>query len=228
MEVTTAERYASGGELGELPAQNLVKAFYGIGREARRRRRDPDRGRRVLDQLERAARPRPPHRRRPRQARREEGRHRRPHAQQPPGVHPRRPGRGLAGRRPVLDLPDLLARADPVRLLGRRAARSRSSRRCSSTCSTRLARTCRRSRHVIVVDGDGGDHTLEEVEQMDPGLRSRRGRWTSSQPDDMLTLIYTSGTTGPPKGVQLTHRNLMGADRRRRRDRSTSPSAAPR
>ena len=28
-------------------------------------------------------------------------------------------------------------------------------------------------------------------------------------PDDLLTLIYTSGTTGPPKGVQLTHRNLM-------------------
>jgi long-subunit acyl-CoA synthetase (AMP-forming) len=29
-------------------------------------------------------------------------------------------------------------------------------------------------------------------------------------PDDLATLIYTSGTTGPPKGVQLTHRNLMG------------------
>ena len=28
MEVTTSERYASGGDLGELPAQNLVKAFY--------------------------------------------------------------------------------------------------------------------------------------------------------------------------------------------------------
>ena len=27
----------------------------------------------------------------------------------------------------------------------------------------------------------------------------------------MLTLIYTSGTTGPPKGVQLTHDNLMQA-----------------
>jgi len=27
--------------------------------------------------------------------------------------------------------------------------------------------------------------------------------------DDLLTLIYTSGTTGPPKGVQLTHRNLL-------------------
>ena len=30
-------------------------------------------------------------------------------------------------------------------------------------------------------------------------------------PDDLLTLIYTSGTTGPPKGVQLTHRNLLFA-----------------
>ena len=29
----------------------------------------------------------------------------------------------------------------------------------------------------------------------------------------MLTLIYTSGTTGPPKGVQLTHANLVTAVR---------------
>jgi long-subunit acyl-CoA synthetase (AMP-forming) len=27
-------------------------------------------------------------------------------------------------------------------------------------------------------------------------------------PDDLATLIYTSGTTGPPKGVELTHRNI--------------------
>ena len=33
--------------------------------------------------------------------------------------------------------------------------------------------------------------------------------WRAVEPDDVLTLIYTSGTTGPPKGVQLTHRNLM-------------------
>jgi long-chain acyl-CoA synthetase len=31
------------------------------------------------------------------------------------------------------------------------------------------------------------------------------------RPDDLLTLIYTSGTTGPPKGVQLTHRNVTSA-----------------
>src|SRR5215204_6346029 len=33
--------------------------------------------------------------------------------------------------------------------------------------------------------------------------------WQAVQPDDLLTLIYTSGTTGPPKGVQLTHANLV-------------------
>lgn len=31
----------------------------------------------------------------------------------------------------------------------------------------------------------------------------------SVKPDDVLTLIYTSGTTGNPKGVMLTHRNLI-------------------
>lgn len=31
----------------------------------------------------------------------------------------------------------------------------------------------------------------------------------SIQPDDMTTLIYTSGTTGKPKGVMLSHKNII-------------------
>jgi long-subunit acyl-CoA synthetase (AMP-forming) len=64
--------------------------------------------------------------------------------------------------------------------------------------------------HLIVVDGDGGDHTLEEVMEMNPGFDPAE-TVEALGPDDLLTLIYTSGTTGPPKGVQLTHRNLLFA-----------------
>ena len=33
--------------------------------------------------------------------------------------------------------------------------------------------------------------------------------WRAVQPDDVVTLIYTSGTTGNPKGVEMTHDNLL-------------------
>jgi long-chain acyl-CoA synthetase len=33
--------------------------------------------------------------------------------------------------------------------------------------------------------------------------------WRSVRPDDIVTLIYTSGTTGNPKGVEMTHANLL-------------------
>jgi long-subunit acyl-CoA synthetase (AMP-forming) len=62
--------------------------------------------------------------------------------------------------------------------------------------------------NVIVLDGEGGTHTLEEVAALDPGFDV--GPTVGEvAPDDLLTLIYTSGTTGNPKGVQLSHRNLM-------------------
>jgi long-subunit acyl-CoA synthetase (AMP-forming) len=61
---------------------------------------------------------------------------------------------------------------------------------------------------MIVVDGEEGDHTLAELEEMDPKFDVEPAV-DAVGPDDLLTLIYTSGTTGPPKGVQLSHRNLM-------------------
>jgi long-chain acyl-CoA synthetase len=64
--------------------------------------------------------------------------------------------------------------------------------------------------HVIVVDGTGSDQTLDELMKMNPDFDPAESV-ESIGPDDLLTLIYTSGTTGPPKGVQLTHRNLLFA-----------------
>ena len=33
--------------------------------------------------------------------------------------------------------------------------------------------------------------------------------WANVKADDMFTIVYTSGTTGPPKGVVLTHANVL-------------------
>ena len=46
-----------------------------------------------------------------------------------------------------------------------------------------------------------------ELEQRDPGLVDRLVAQTT--PQELATLIYTSGTTGEPKGVMLTHANLI-------------------
>jgi long-subunit acyl-CoA synthetase (AMP-forming) len=63
--------------------------------------------------------------------------------------------------------------------------------------------------HVVVVDGDGGDLTLADLESRGDPRFDFEAAWRAVKPGDVLTLIYTSGTTGPPKGVQLTHANLM-------------------
>ena len=65
--------------------------------------------------------------------------------------------------------------------------------------------------HLIVVDGEAPEGTLAlaEVEGSDPDFDPTS--LEPVEPDDVLTLIYTSGTTGPPKGVQLTHHNVMFA-----------------
>jgi long-subunit acyl-CoA synthetase (AMP-forming) len=68
-------------------------------------------------------------------------------------------------------------------------------------------------RHVIVIDGDApeGVLTLDEVvASPDPGFDAEASV-AQLGPQDLLTIIYTSGTTGPPKGVELSHRNLLAA-----------------
>jgi long-subunit acyl-CoA synthetase (AMP-forming) len=62
--------------------------------------------------------------------------------------------------------------------------------------------------HVVVVDANGGTQSLDDLMDADPAFDPYSSA-SEIEPDDLLTLIYTSGTTGPPKGVQLTHRNLL-------------------
>jgi len=65
--------------------------------------------------------------------------------------------------------------------------------------------------HVVVVDGEAADGILavdDVVSGADAGF-DFDAAWRAIQPDDIVTIIYTSGTTGPPKGVQITHANVV-------------------
>jgi long-subunit acyl-CoA synthetase (AMP-forming) len=79
--------------------------------------------------------------------------------------------------------------------------------------SLRAANVDGQVKHFVVVDGPpdgtGGTMTLADLEASgDPSL-DFDAAWHAVEPNDVLTLIYTSGTTGPPKGVELTHSNLL-------------------
>jgi long-subunit acyl-CoA synthetase (AMP-forming) len=65
--------------------------------------------------------------------------------------------------------------------------------------------------HVVVVDGDAPEGTIsiDELEAMGDSDFDFEAAWGAVEPEDVLCLIYTSGTTGPPKGVQLTHTNMV-------------------
>ena len=64
--------------------------------------------------------------------------------------------------------------------------------------------------HVVCIDGaPEGTVSLDELYAAASHDFDFDSTWRAVQPDDVITLIYTSGTTGNPKGVEMTHTNLM-------------------
>jgi long-subunit acyl-CoA synthetase (AMP-forming) len=64
--------------------------------------------------------------------------------------------------------------------------------------------------HIVCLDG-APDGTLSVDDLIAAGADDYdfEASWRAVRSDDVATLIYTSGTTGNPKGVEMTHANLL-------------------
>jgi long-subunit acyl-CoA synthetase (AMP-forming) len=60
---------------------------------------------------------------------------------------------------------------------------------------------------VVLVNGDAPN--IVALAGLDGDFDVDRA-WRQVGPDDVAVIVYTSGTTGPPKGVELTHRAVLG------------------
>jgi long-subunit acyl-CoA synthetase (AMP-forming) len=64
--------------------------------------------------------------------------------------------------------------------------------------------------HIVCVDGSPpGTISIEQLYAAAHDDFDFESTWRAVQSDDIVTLIYTSGTTGNPKGVEMTHANLL-------------------
>ncbi|PQM47501.1 Long-chain-fatty-acid--CoA ligase FadD15 [Mycobacterium talmoniae] len=64
--------------------------------------------------------------------------------------------------------------------------------------------------HIVCIDGaPAGALSVDDLIAAGARDFDFDATWRAVQPDDIITLIYTSGTTGNPKGVEMTHTNLL-------------------
>ncbi|MDB4933327.1 MAG: hypothetical protein JWP87_299, partial [Labilithrix sp.] len=64
--------------------------------------------------------------------------------------------------------------------------------------------------HLLAI-GDGAPSSFEAMRAEDPGDIDALTAERRAAPMDVVELLYTSGSTGEPKGVMLTHRNMLTA-----------------
>jgi long-chain acyl-CoA synthetase len=79
-------------------------------------------------------------------------------------------------------------------------------------------KNCHAVEHVVLFDSSDSaspaNLNLRHIEEQGRALRSASPELLAElsaaiKPDDLATIIYTSGTTGEPKGVMLTHANMV-------------------
>jgi len=84
----------------------------------------------------------------------------------------------------------------------------------------KIRNKCRYLKFIIIVNEKDFDpsikdlHTFKQIQEMGLDYKMRNQNFIDESmslvnEDDVCTIIYTSGTTGEPKGVLLTHKNIM-------------------
>ncbi len=75
---------------------------------------------------------------------------------------------------------------------------------CDSRRADDLGALCGDARQLLTLDADGGGSLMSAVAHCDDTFDTR-----AEGPEAMAALLYSSGTTGKPKGIMLTHGNLI-------------------
>ncbi|MFE5702254.1 AMP-dependent synthetase/ligase [Rhodococcus koreensis] len=86
------------------------------------------------------------------------------------------------------------------------------------------------TRVVCIDDPAAGRLSLDALVALGDPNFDFDASWRAVGRDDLVALIYTSGTTGDPKGVEITHANLLysASTRARQQEEFTAPDAEER